>query len=29
MILNAGNGKFIRGLLFMASLMCGFLPNDL
>jgi hypothetical protein len=29
MILNAGNGKFIGGLLFMASLMYGFLPNDL
>ena len=27
MILNAGNGKFIGGLLFMASLMYGFLPN--
>jgi hypothetical protein len=25
MILNAGNGKFIGGLLFMASLMYGFL----
>jgi hypothetical protein len=29
MILNAGNGKFIGGLLFMASLMYGLLPNDL
>jgi hypothetical protein len=29
MILNAGNGKFIGGLLFMASLMYGFLPNVL
>ena len=29
MILNAGNGKFIGGLLFMASLMYGVLPIDL
>jgi hypothetical protein len=29
MILNAGNGKFIEGLLFMASLMYGFLSIDL
>jgi hypothetical protein len=29
MILNAGNGKFIGGLLLMASLMYGFLPIDL
>jgi hypothetical protein len=29
MILNVGNGKFIGGLLFMASLMYGFLPNEL
>jgi hypothetical protein len=29
MILNAGNGKFIGGLLFMVPLMYGFLPIDL
>jgi hypothetical protein len=29
MILNAGNGKIIGSLLFMVSLMYGFLPIDL
>jgi len=29
MILNAGNEKLRGGLLFMASLMYGFLPNVL